>query len=112
MRKCHLIFGAILIGVIIGCGATAFLLWRQQRVVALTAASVPGIPDLSHWPDALSREIRDATAKARSGSDPVESLGHLAELYLGNSYVLQAKPPLAALCQLEPSDAKMALSAG
>ena len=106
MRKRHTILAAVLIAVIIGCTTTAFLLWRQRQAAVLTAASVPEIPDLSHWPEALSREVREATAKARSGSDPVGSLGHLAELYLGNSYVAQAKPPLAALCRLEPSNAK------
>jgi len=85
MRKRHAILLAVLIAIIIGCTATAFLVWRQRQAAALTAAIVPEIPDLSHWPEALSREVRDATAKARSGSDPIGSLGRLAELYLGNS---------------------------
>jgi len=106
MQRRHIILGAVLILVIIGCATAAFLVWRQQQVAALMATSVPEIPDLSRWPDALSREIREATAKARNGSDPVDSLGRLAELYLGNSYVVQAKPPLSALCRLEPSNAQ------
>ena len=106
MQKRHTIPGAVLILVIIGCVTAAFLVWRHQQLTVLMAASVPEIPDLSRWPDALSREVRDATAKARSGSDPVESLSRLADLYLGNSYVIQAKPPLAALCRLEPSNAQ------
>jgi len=106
MHKRHAIAGAVLILVIIGCTTAALLLWRQQQTAALVAASVPQIPDLSRWPDALTREVREATAKARSGSEPVRSLGQLADLYLANSYVIQAKPPLAALCHLEPSNAK------
>jgi Flp pilus assembly protein TadD len=106
MRKRHAIVGAVLVLVIIGCATAAFLLWRQQQNAALVAASVPQIPDLSRWPDALSHEVREATAKARSGSDPVGSLARLADLYLANSYVTRAKPPLTALCQLEPADAK------
>jgi tetratricopeptide (TPR) repeat protein len=106
MQKRHTILGAILILIIIGCATASFLAWRQQQLAALVATSVPEIPDLSRWPDALSREIRDATAKARSGSDLVGSLGHLANLYLANSYVIQAKSPLAALCRLEPSNAQ------
>ena len=106
MPKRHAIVGAVLILVIIGCATEAFLLWRQQQVAALVATSVPEIPDLSRWPDGLSREVREATAKARNGSGPIGALGQLAELYLANSYVVQAKPPLTALCQLEPADAK------
>jgi tetratricopeptide (TPR) repeat protein len=106
MQKRHVILCTVLILVIMGCATAAFLVWRQQQRAALISASVPEIPDLSRWPDAFSHEVRDATAKARSGSDPVESLGRLAELYLGNSYVVQAKPPLAALCRLEPSNAQ------
>jgi tetratricopeptide (TPR) repeat protein len=106
MQKRHTIFGAVLILVIIGCATAAFLVWRQQQFAALMAVSVPEIPDLSRWPDALSHEVRDATAKVRSGSDPVGSLGRLADLYLANSYVVQAKPPLAALCRLEPLNAQ------
>ena len=106
MQKRHVIPGAVLILVIIGCVTAAFLVWRQQQLAAQMAADVPEIPDLSRWPDALLREVRDATAKARSGSDPVGSLAHLADLYLGNSYVVQAKPPLTALSRLEPSNAK------
>ena len=106
MHKRHALVGAVLILLIIGCATAAFLLWRQQQVAALVTASVPEIPDLSRWPDGLSREVREATAKARSGSGPVGSLGQLASLYLANSYTVQAKPPLTVLCQLEPSDAK------
>src|SRR5579862_545615 len=106
MPKRHVILCAGLILVIIGCATAAFLVWRQQQLAALMAASVPEMPDLSRWPDAFSREVREATAKARSGSDPVGSLSRLADLYLGNSYVVQAKPPLAALCRLEPSNAQ------
>ena len=106
MQKRHTIPGAVLILVIIGCVTAAFLVWRQQQLAALMAASVPEIPDLSRWPDALSRDVLDATTKARSGSNPVRSLSRLADLYLGNSYVIQAKPPLAALCRLEPSNAQ------
>ena len=106
MQKRHTILGAVLILVIIGCVSAAFLVWRQQQVAALMVASLPEIPDLSRWPVALSHEVRDATTKARSGSDPVASLGRLAYLYLGNSYVVQATPPLNALCRLEPSNAE------
>ena len=106
MQKRHTILGAVLILVIIGCATAAFLVWRQQQLAALMAANVPEIPDLSRWPDVFSREVRDATAKARSGSDPVGSFGQLAHLYLGNSYVAQAKPPLTELCRLEPANAQ------
>jgi Flp pilus assembly protein TadD len=106
MQKRHAIPGAILILVILGCSTAAILVWRHQQVTALVAAGVPEIPDLSRWPDTLSREIRETTARARNGLDPVGSLGHLADLYLGNSYVAQAKPPLVALCRLEPSSAR------
>jgi tetratricopeptide (TPR) repeat protein len=105
MHKRHAIVGAVLVLVIIGCTTAALRLWQQQQTAAFVAASVPKIPDLSRWAYALTREVREATAKARSGSDPVGSLGQLADLYLANSYVIQAKPPLAALCQLEPSNA-------
>lgn len=106
MQKRHAILGALLILVIIGCATAALLVRRQHQAAALAAASIPEIPDLSRWPNTLTQEIRAATAKARSGSDPVGSLGQLVNLYLGNSYVVQAKPPLAALCQLEPSNAR------
>jgi Flp pilus assembly protein TadD len=106
MPKRHAIVAVILLLVIIGCTTAALLLWRQQQNAALVAASVPEIPDLSRWPDALTRQVREATAKAKSGTEPVTSLGQLADLYLANSYVVEAKPPLAALCRLEPSNAR------
>ena len=106
MQKRHAIVVAVLILVILGCSAVAIRVWRHQQIAALVAARVPTVPDLSRWPDELSREVREATAKARSGSDPVGSLSQLANLYLGNSYIVQAMPPLAALNRLEPSNAK------
>jgi Flp pilus assembly protein TadD len=106
MHKRHAILSVVLILVIVGCVTSAFFIERHQRAVALMTAGVPEIPDLSHWPEALSRELLDATEKTRSGSDPVGTLERLASLYLANSYVVQSKAPLAALSTLEPANAK------
>jgi len=104
MQKRQAIVVTALILVIIGCATTAYLVWKHQQAAALAEASVPKIPDLSRWPEELSRDIRAASARARNGSEPVRSLGRLVNLYLGNSYVAQAKPPLSGLCRLEPAN--------
>ena len=106
MQRRQVILGAVFILVIIGCATAAWLVWQQQRRAALIAASVPEVPDLSRWPVEFSRAVQEATGKARMGDDPIESLSRLAFLYLGNSYVDQAKLPLAALCRLEPENAR------
>jgi len=106
MRKSHAILSVVFILVILGCATAAFVVWRHQKAAALVGADIPEIPDLSRWPKEFSRQVQDATAKARSGPDRAGSLARLAGLYLGNSYVAQSKAPLAALCRLEPSNAK------
>lgn len=80
--------------------------WRGRKLAAVVRASVPTIPDLTAWPPAYAVLLREATAAARQGLQPVTALGEIARLYHANGCYRQAERAERGLHTIDPDNVK------
>jgi tetratricopeptide (TPR) repeat protein len=101
MSRRHVIVGLGLLVLAIIAGTVAWRLWRHQQLTVAALAGVAPTPDLSRWPAEFSQRIQTEESAIRSGHQPVEALGRLAELYFVNGFSTEAGQALGVLRQLD-----------